>query len=89
MKLRSAQSGPHVEIAVSDTGAGIAPEHRERVFDKFYRVDSSRSRPAGSTGLGLSITKSLVERMGGTVRLESVVGEGSTFTVSMPLARAD
>ena len=89
VKLSAAQSDEHVEIAVSDTGAGIAPEHRERVFDKFYRIDSSRSRPAGSTGLGLSITKSLVERMGGTIRLESVVGEGSTFTVSMPLARAE
>ncbi|MCH7734749.1 MAG: CHASE domain-containing protein [Chloroflexi bacterium] len=88
VKLSTSQTDGYVVIAVSDSGAGIAPEHQERVFDKFYRVDSSRSRPAGSTGLGLSITKSLVERMGGTIRLESAVGEGSTFTVLMPLARA-
>ena len=88
VKLSTSQTDGYVVIAVSDSGAGIAPEHQERVFDKFYRVDSSRSRPAGSTGLGLSITKSLVERMGGTIRLESAVGEGSTFTVLMPLASA-
>ena len=70
-----------VAIAVVDTGVGIAPEHTSRVFEKFFRIDSKRSRPAGSTGLGLAITKSLVEQMSGVITLESEIGEGSTFTV--------
>lgn len=77
-----------VETSVSDTGAGIPPEHRERVFEKFARLDHDRSRPGGGTGLGLAITKSLVVRMGGSIRLESEVGVGSTFTVTLPVAPA-
>jgi signal transduction histidine kinase len=75
-----------VEIAVTDTGVGIPPEHQGRIFQKFARLDLSRPRPRGSTGLGLSITKSLVESMSGTISLESGVGVGSTFRVNMPAA---
>jgi two-component system phosphate regulon sensor histidine kinase PhoR len=70
-------------VAVADTGIGIPAEHRERVFERFYRVDSHRSRATGGTGLGLSIVKHLVERLHGTIRLESGDG-GTTFTVSLP-----
>jgi two-component system phosphate regulon sensor histidine kinase PhoR len=71
---------------VSDTGPGIPPEHLPRVFERFYRVDAGRSRELGGTGLGLSIVKHMVEAMRGKVSVESEVGKGSTFTVSLPRA---
>ena len=73
-------------IRVRDTGIGIAPEHFGRLFERFYRVDASRSREIGGTGLGLSIVKHLAVLYGGEVGVESQVGEGSTFTVRFPLA---
>jgi two-component system phosphate regulon sensor histidine kinase PhoR len=76
-----------VRLIVSDTGPGIAPEHLSRVFERFYRIDAGRSRDLGGTGLGLSIVKHMVEAMRGKVSVESVVGMGSAFTVS--LHRAD
>ncbi|HEY5038303.1 MAG TPA: ATP-binding protein, partial [bacterium] len=63
-------------------------EAQSRVFERFYRVDPSRSREAGGTGLGLSIVKHLVENMKGEVKLESQVGKGSTFTVLLPVAES-
>jgi two-component system phosphate regulon sensor histidine kinase PhoR len=72
-----------VELVVSDTGPGIAPEHLSRVFERFYRVDAGRSRELGGTGLGLSIVKHMVEAMRGKVAVSSVVGKGSTFTVTL------
>jgi len=66
------------KIAVSDTGIGIAPEHQGRVFERFYRVDKSRSKATGGTGLGLSIVKHIAEHHGGRVELESTEGEGTT-----------
>ncbi len=75
-----------VRITVSDTGIGIPSEDLKRVFDRFYRVDRARSRPAGGTGLGLSIVKELVERMGGEVCVESQLGRGSKFTISLRAA---
>lgn len=77
-----------VELSVSDQGLGIPPEAQSRVFERFYRVDPSRSREAGGTGLGLSIVKHLVENMKGEVKLESQVGKGSTFTVLLPVAES-
>lgn len=77
-------SGGQVQIAVSDTGIGIPSEELKRVFERFYRVDKARSRPAGGTGLGLPIVKEIVTRMGGTVQVESQLGRGSTFTVAFP-----
>lgn len=75
-----------VEITVRDTGEGIRPENQARIFDKFVRISDSGKRPAGSTGLGLAITKTLVETQGGSIRLESEYGKGSAFTVVLPVA---
>jgi two-component system phosphate regulon sensor histidine kinase PhoR len=71
-------------VEVRDDGPGIAPEHQERIFERFYRVDKARSRELGGTGLGLSIVKHLAESLGATVAVESEEGRGSTFTVSLP-----
>ena len=73
-------------IEVIDTGIGIAPEHQQRVFERFYRVDKARSSDLGGTGLGLAIVKHLTHAFEGTVTLQSKIGRGSTFTVSLPLA---
>jgi two-component system phosphate regulon sensor histidine kinase PhoR len=75
-----------VEIRVEDTGIGISAEDLERIFERFYRVDASRSRALGSTGLGLSIVKHLVRALDGELHVDSVPGEGSRFTVALPLA---
>lgn len=73
-----------VVLAVRDDGPGIAPEHLEHLFDRFYRTDTSRTRATGGSGLGLAITKHLVEAHDGTVTVSSMVGAGSTFTVRLP-----
>ena len=72
-----------VRLVVADTGPGIPAEHLPRVFERFYRVDAGRSRELGGTGLGLSIVKHMVETMSGKVAVESSVGRGSTFIVSL------
>lgn len=72
-------------IEVADTGIGIASEHLPRVFERFYRVDKARSRGTGGTGLGLSIVKHIVEAHGGAVSVESVLNQGSTFRVRLPV----
>lgn len=76
-------------IRMKDTGIGIAKEHFDRLFERFYRVDASRSREVGGTGLGLSIVKHLAVLYGGEVNVESEVGKGSTFTVRLPLLPDD
>lgn len=73
-------------IRFTDTGIGIAPQHFERLFERFYRVDTSRSREIGGTGLGLSIVKHLAVLYGGEVSVESEAGKGSTFTVRLPVS---
>ncbi len=75
-----------VAISVRDTGAGIPPEHLPNVFERFYRADRSRARAPGGVGLGLAIAKQLVTAHGGTVSVESVVGQGSAFTFTLPVA---
>lgn len=74
----------YVEISVSDSGIGIAPEERQRIFERFYRVDFARSRANGGTGLGLAIVKHVVAAHGGTIEVWSQLGEGSTFTIRIP-----
>lgn len=85
VKVESKEMDGKVEISVSDNGIGIPKDSIERVFERFYRVDKSRSRESGGTGLGLSIVKNGMERMGGEVRVESTQGEGSVFTLTFPL----
>ncbi len=76
-----------VEVAVADTGPGIAPEDLRRVFDRFYRADPSRSRSTGGAGLGLTIARRLVEAHGGSIEAASVVGQGSRFFIRLPGGR--
>jgi two-component system sensor histidine kinase SenX3 len=78
-----------VEIVVKDQGIGIAERDQERIFERFYRVDPARSRETGGTGLGLSIVKHVVANHGGDVSVWSQVGEGSTFTLRLPLIDED
>lgn len=77
-----------VEVRVADTGVGIAPEHLPRLFERFYRVDSARSREDGGTGIGLAIARSVVEAHGGHIHAESEMGNGSVFTFDLPVAPA-
>ena len=72
-------------LQVTDTGIGIPQQDLQRIFERFYRVDTARSRETGGTGLGLSIVRHAVERHGGSIRVDSLLGEGSTFTVSLPV----
>lgn len=82
--VRTRREGDNVVLTVSDTGVGIPAEDRERIFDRFYRVDKARSRAAGGNGLGLSIVKDNVTAHGGTVTVEPNDGPGVTFTVTLP-----
>ena len=77
-------AGKRVLVEVADTGVGIAAEHLPRLFDRFYRPDSSRSRTTGGTGLGLAIAKELTDALGGDLSVASQVGHGSTFTLRLP-----
>jgi two-component system phosphate regulon sensor histidine kinase PhoR len=75
-----------IKIAIADTGIGIPHGDLPRIFERFYRVDKARSREVGGTGLGLSIVKHMIERMNGSVSVESQLGKGSTFTLLLPAA---
>ncbi len=79
-----AKTGHHVNISVADTGIGIDDNHKARIFDRFYRIDSARSRAYGGAGLGLSIAKQLVEKMHGSIRVTDRPGGGSVFAVTFP-----
>lgn len=80
-----ALSGDSIKISVSDTGIGIPPDSQSRIFERFYRVDKSRSRASGGVGLGLSIVKSICIKHKGSVSVESTPGQGSCFTMTFDL----
>ncbi|WP_233567767.1 sensor histidine kinase [Cohnella faecalis] len=73
-----------IELSVADNGSGILPDHLPHLFERFYRIDSSRTRKSGGAGLGLSITKSIVDLHGGSITVDSRVGEGTVFRIRLP-----
>jgi signal transduction histidine kinase len=81
----ASKSGSNLEVAIQDFGEGISSEDAQHVFDRFYRVDKARSRKQGGNGLGLSIAQKLVEGYGGTIALESALGQGTIFRVTLPI----
>jgi signal transduction histidine kinase len=85
VEIRAARAGDRFEIAVVDTGPGIAPADQARIFDEFQQLDSTSTRRKGGTGLGLSISRHIVELHGGRITVESEVGRGSTFRISLPV----
>jgi two-component system phosphate regulon sensor histidine kinase PhoR len=85
--VRGERSGDELRLSVVDAGAGIAAEHLARVFERFYRVDKARSREVGGTGLGLAIVKHIAQAHGGRVTVDSQLGQGSTFTLHLPLGQ--
>jgi hypothetical protein len=86
VELSSHENGTFVDVVVSDTGTGISPEHLSHVFERFYKVDNSSGLEYRGSGLGLSISKSLVEAQSGKIRLESEMGKGTRAIVSLPRA---
>jgi signal transduction histidine kinase len=73
---------------ISDTGIGIAPEDQIHIFERFYKVDKSRDRALGGNGLGLSLVRKIVELHGGQIALQSEIGKGAVFTVTLPRKRS-
>jgi two-component system phosphate regulon sensor histidine kinase PhoR len=82
--VRARADGAQVRLSVSDSGPGIAPEHQERIFERFFRVEQGRQRRLGGVGLGLSIVQALVRGMNGRIEVQSRVGHGATFVVCLP-----
>jgi two-component system OmpR family sensor kinase len=71
-------------LSISDNGPGIAPQHLPHLFERFYRADSSRSSKDGQSGLGLAISKAIIEAHGGTIEVTSIPGQGTAFTLGLP-----
>jgi Signal transduction histidine kinase len=82
--LRAGKERTGVWVAISDTGPGIPPEHLPHLFERFYRVEESRSRHSGGAGLGLAIAYEIARWHGGTIEVQSEPGHGATFTVHLP-----
>jgi len=85
VRVEACRREQEVVIAVADDGCGIAAEHLPRIFERFYVVDKSRSRKLGGTGLGLAIVKHITQAHGGRVAVESTLGQGSTFSIFLPI----
>jgi two-component system phosphate regulon sensor histidine kinase PhoR len=85
IEVKVASDGQRVLLSVKDGGDGIAPQHLPRLTERFYRVDSARSRESGGTGLGLAIVKHIVERHRGEMRIDSAPGQGTEVTVALPI----
>jgi signal transduction histidine kinase len=86
INVAASQKGKSVEVSISDTGEGIPAEDLPHIFERFYRVDKSRARATGGSGLGLTIAKRLIEAHGGTITVQSKQGEGSRFSFTLPVA---
>ncbi|MHB1208902.1 MAG: sensor histidine kinase [Acidimicrobiales bacterium] len=84
VSLRGEMVHDRAVLSVSDTGPGIAPEHQQRIFDRFYRTEEARDRISGGTGLGLTIARSAATSLGGHIELDSTIGQGSTFRLVIP-----
>ena len=80
-------SAGNVEVSVCDTGEGIAPDELPYVFDRFWRGDKSRARETGGSGLGLAIARQLIEAQGGSIGVESTIGQGSRFWFRLPIVK--
>jgi two-component system phosphate regulon sensor histidine kinase PhoR len=89
VQIAAERSGGEIAIRVRDCGCGIGREHLLRIFERFYRVDKARSRKLGGTGLGLAIVKHMAQAHGGRASVESTPGQGSTFTIHLPLALSE
>jgi signal transduction histidine kinase len=85
VRITAAATNGHFALSVSDTGPGIPPEERDRIFEKFHQIDSSITKAKGGTGLGLAIAKQIVEMHGGRIWVESTLGQGSTFRMGLPV----
>jgi signal transduction histidine kinase len=86
--VRVGRDHGHARLTVQDFGVGLSPDEARRVFDRFFRADPARSRSSDGAGLGLSLVQWVATAHGGTVAVQSTLGEGSTFTVTLPLSRA-
>jgi signal transduction histidine kinase len=87
--ISSEIEGGMARVKVTDTGVGIAPEHLDLVFERFYRVDPSRTRSTGGSGVGLAITRQLVQSHGGCIGVTSEVGKGTCFAFTIPYVTRD
>ena len=83
--IRALAENGHFVLTVRDTGPGIAPEDHDKIFGEFQQVDNSNTRKKGGTGLGLAISKRMVEMQGGSIAVESELGHGATFRVTLPI----
>jgi two-component system, OmpR family, sensor histidine kinase ArlS len=84
--LKAEENGDQIEISVCDNGIGIPPDEMDSIFDRFYRVDRTRSKDTGGSGLGLSIVKSIVDAHAGSIDIDSTPGAGTCITITLPSA---
>jgi signal transduction histidine kinase len=85
VEIRASLDEGQFVLTVRDTGPGIADADQDRIFDEFQQIDNTNTRKKGGTGLGLAISKRMVEMQGGTISVDSVLGQGSTFRVVLPV----